>query len=61
MVVNFIRRFYNNTISEDKALSRRLTLILGFTPVNLQLYKLAFYHKSGNTDKIPAYLEALGL
>ena len=54
MFVNIIRQFYNNTLSEDKALSRRLTIILGFTPANLQLYKLAFYHKSGNTDKIPA-------
>lgn len=53
MIVNIIRQFYNNTLSEDKALSRRLTLILGFTPAHLQLYKLAFYHKSSNTDKLP--------
>ena len=49
MIVDFIRRFYNNTLSEDKALSRRLTAILGFTPARLSLYKLAFYHKSSSS------------
>ena len=52
MIVNIIRQFYNNFISVDKALSRRLTVILGFTPAHLSLYKLAFYHKSSsNSDK----------
>jgi len=47
-------RLYNYYFSEDKELARRLRSMLGFTPSNLNLFKLAFYHKSTSTEKLYA-------
>jgi ribonuclease III len=44
--LRFIRRLYNYYLHEDRELARRLHNLLGFTPVYLNLFKLAFYHKS---------------
>lgn len=44
-------RLYNFYLSEDKTLARKLRRIIGFTPNNLKLYKLAFAHKSTISDK----------
>jgi ribonuclease-3 len=44
--VRVIRRFYNYYLHPDKELARRLKQLIGFTPVHLQLFKLAFFHKS---------------
>lgn len=44
--MKFIRRIYNLYFHKDRDLARRLRSLLGFTPVHLQLFKLAFYHKS---------------
>jgi ribonuclease III len=44
--VRVIRRFINYYIHPDKELARRLRPLLGFTPAYLQLFKLAFFHKS---------------
>ena len=41
-----VLRFYNYYISTDKDLAKKLKAILGFTPRRLNLFKLAFYHKS---------------
>ena len=41
-----IRRFYNYYLHPDKELARRLKQLVGFTPTHLQLFKLAFFHKS---------------
>lgn len=41
-----IRRFYNYYLHPDKELARRLKQLIGFTPVHLPLFKLAFFHKS---------------
>jgi len=49
-----IFRFYNYYISKDKDVARRLRSLVGFTPVNLSLFKLAFYHKSTAPNKIHA-------
>ncbi len=46
-----IRETYNYYISTDRALAKRLRNILGFTPKRLQLFKLAFYHKSMNNEQ----------
>jgi ribonuclease III len=46
-----IRKLYNYNFSKDKILVKRLRPILGFIPSDLDLYKLAFYHKSSNADK----------
>ncbi len=44
-------RFYNYYLSPDKNLAKRLKALLGFTPFNLNLFKLAFYHKSASGEK----------
>jgi len=63
--LGIIRRSYNFYFSKDKEFVRRLHSTLGFTPSNVNLYKLAFYHKSGNFEKKSNYqsnerLEYLG-
>ncbi len=45
-----IRQFYAYFLSPDKNLARRLRDIVGYTPTRLSLYKLAFYHKSSNSN-----------
>lgn len=49
--MRFLFRFYNFYLSEDKVFARRLRSILGFTPANLGIFKLAFSHKSTNSEK----------
>jgi ribonuclease-3 len=49
--VRSIRRLYNYYLHKDKELARRLTSLLGFTPVHLSLFKLAFFHKSTFTSR----------
>lgn len=49
--MQFVRRFYNYHFSKDKVFARRLRGILGFTPANMDIFKLAFSHKSSNSDK----------
>ncbi len=44
-------RLYNYFFSKDKDFARKLTSLLGFTPVNLSIFKLAFSHKSNSSDK----------
>lgn len=44
--MRFIRRFYNYYLHPDKELARRLRSLVGFTPIHLSLFKLAFFHKS---------------
>ena len=52
--MRFIFRIYNHFFSKDKSFARRLRALLGFTPTNLAIFKLAFYHKSTSTDKLYA-------
>lgn len=47
-----IIRFYNYYLSKDKNFTRRLRSLLGFIPVNISIFKLAFYHKSNSSEKI---------
>lgn len=49
--MRFLRRLYNYYLHPEKELARRLTTLLGFTPVHLSLFKLAFYHKSTFTSR----------
>jgi ribonuclease-3 len=44
--VKFLRRFYNYYLHPDRETARRLHNLLGFTPAYLQLFQLAFFHKS---------------
>ena len=49
--MKFIWKFYNLIFSRDRTFARRLRSILGFTPIKLNLYRLAFQHKSNPRDR----------
>jgi ribonuclease-3 len=40
------KRLYNRTLSPDKEYARVIRSITGYTPVNVELYRLAFRHSS---------------
>lgn len=44
-------RCYNLFFSPDRQLAKKLKSLLGFTPSNLELFKLAFSHKSNSSNK----------
>ena len=46
-----IQRFYNTYLSPEKDIAKRVRQITGFTPSNLELFKLAFSHKSSQSEK----------
>lgn len=48
-MLRITRRLYNYYLSPDKALARRIHSLLGFTPLSIDLFKRAFYHKSMNS------------
>ncbi len=50
-MVRFINRCYNRFFSPDRILAKRLHSLIGFTPANLIIFKLAFSHKSSSGDK----------
>ncbi|MFN7830385.1 MAG: ribonuclease III [Bacteroidota bacterium] len=49
--MRFFRKFYNYYFHPDKDLARRLKQLIGFVPVHLSLFKLAFFHKSTFTSR----------
>jgi len=49
--LRFLLRLHNHYLSKDKLFARRLRNLLGFTPANMAIFKLAFSHKSSNADK----------
>jgi ribonuclease III len=50
-LLKVLYRLYNYYLHPDRDLARRLKQLLGFTPVHLSLFKLAFFHKSTFTSK----------
>ena len=46
-----ILRFYHFFLSKDKEFARRLRQLIGFTPSNLNIFILAFSHKSTASEK----------
>lgn len=46
-----IRRIYNFFLAKDKQLAKSVSPIIGFVPANLNIFKLAFHHKSSSQDK----------
>ena len=44
--MSYARKIFNYYLSSDKHFVKRLTQLVGFIPNNVNLYKLAFYHKS---------------
>lgn len=49
--MRFIIRLYNYYFHPERELARRLRQLIGFTPLRLQLFKLAFFHKSTFNSK----------
>lgn len=43
-------RFYNRFLSQDKEFTAKLRNLLGFTPANIAIFKLAFSHRSSPTE-----------
>lgn len=50
-MLRMIFKIYNFYFSKDKNFTRKLKPLLGFTPANLGIFKLAFSHKSTNSEK----------
>ena len=50
LLLRIILRFYNYFLSPDKEFARRIRGLVGFTPSNIPIFKLAFSHKSNTTD-----------
>ena len=50
IVVNPFRKVYNSYLAKDKLLAQRISDIVGFTPTHLSLFRLAFHHRSSNSD-----------
>jgi ribonuclease-3 len=46
-----ILRLYNQFLAKDRNFAKRISSIIGFTPANLPIFRLAFHHKSSSTDK----------
>lgn len=62
-VVNFIKRTNHKFFSKDRHFVERLNSVLGFTPVHVHLFKIAFYHKSTinnnqQTDKKNEFIQS---
>lgn len=51
LLIKIFRKIYNRFFSDDKDLCERVIPLVGFTPVNLQIFKLAFSHKSNPSEK----------
>lgn len=49
--MKFLFRIYNYYFSADKDFAKRLRALVGFIPVNIKIFKLAFSHKSNPSDK----------
>lgn len=49
--MRLIRKIYNYYFSKDKQLARKLKPVLGFIPSDLNLFRLAFNHKSSTSEK----------
>lgn len=52
-LLRWFQRFYNRyfAAAEDRALARRVREIVGFTPANMNIFRLAFAHKSTPSEK----------
>jgi ribonuclease III len=50
-LLRFVFILYNRFLSEDKEFAKRMRQLIGFTPANLSIFKLAFAHKSTSSEK----------
>lgn len=51
MLLRTILKTHNRFFSKEKGFAKKLRQLIGFTPVNLTIFKLAFSHKSNPSDK----------
>ncbi len=49
--MRFLFRLYNYFISRDRYLAKQMKRLIGFTPSNLNIFLLAFSHKSNQSEK----------
>ncbi|MCB0584018.1 MAG: ribonuclease III [Phaeodactylibacter sp.] len=49
--MRLLLRIYNFHFSKDKEFARRLRQLIGFTPANMAIFRLAFSHKSTSSEK----------
>ncbi len=52
--MRLLKKVQNKYFSKDKDLVKRLLPIIGFVPVNLEIFKIAFSHKSTPAEKSSA-------
>ncbi len=52
--MRLLKKVHNKYFSKDKDLVKRLLPIIGFVPVNLEIFKIAFSHKSTPAEKSSA-------
>lgn len=50
-MIKALTRLYNYYFSADREFIQRLYSLVGYTPVNSVLFKLAFFHKSGVNER----------
>lgn len=50
-MLRLVLRIYNFHFSKDKEFARRLRQLIGFTPSNMGIFRLAFSHKSTSSEK----------
>ena len=50
-MLRLLLRIYNFHFSKDKEFARRLRQLIGFTPANMAIFRLAFSHKSTSSEK----------
>ena len=46
-----IRKFYNYFLSSDRNFVKRVRNVVGFVPANIGIFKLAFAHRSNNSEQ----------
>lgn len=47
-----LRKLYNLSLSSDKDFARKIRQITGKVPKDLELYKIAFYHRSSSNGRV---------
>ncbi len=50
-LVRLILRLHNRFIHKDKEFARKIRPLIGFTPADLSIFRLAFSHKSNSSEK----------
>lgn len=56
VVIKPFRKIYNAYLAEDKLLAKRISSIVGFTPAHLPIFRLAFHHRSSNSEETTSAL-----